>query len=153
MAELLVVMLIVGILAVVAIPTFLGQRVKGQDACAKAMAKEMFTATKAYQTEHNTLSGLTIADLHDTEESIVTSSGGNDCHAVGVGDGASSGECDTASTPGVVRFCVSSQSAGGTVFAVAELDGGTIYRSCTVPTGQSVPHGGCRGAGGLLGTW
>lgn len=37
--ELLVVILIIGILAAIALPAFLGQRSKGQDACAKAMVK------------------------------------------------------------------------------------------------------------------
>lgn len=152
--ELLIVILIVGILTAIAVPTFLGQRTKANDACAKAMTKEMFTATKAYQTEHNTLAGLTIDDLHENESSIVTSSSGaNSCFAIGVGYGPSSGSCDTGSTPGVVNFCVSARSTTGTEFTLAELDGGRIFRGCAVASGEQTPLGGCRGTGTTDGTW
>src|ERR671924_487625 len=41
--ELLVVMLIIGILAAIALPAFLGQRSKGQDSEAKSNARNMVT--------------------------------------------------------------------------------------------------------------
>ena len=46
--ELLVVILIIGILAAIAIPSFLNQRQKGQDACAKSMARTMQTSMETY---------------------------------------------------------------------------------------------------------
>lgn len=152
--ELLVVILIIGVLAAIAIPSFLGQRTKGQDACAKAMAKEMFTATKAYQTEHSTLAGMTLDDLRENEASIVTAAtGAISCAAIGVGYGPSSGSCDTGSTPGTVNFCVSASSESQSEFTIAEVDAGRTVRTCKVPFGEQTPLGGCKGNGAQDGSW
>jgi type IV pilus assembly protein PilA len=51
--ELLVVILIIGILAAIAIPSFLNQREKGQDTCAKTQARTMATAMETYYTGTN----------------------------------------------------------------------------------------------------
>src|SRR5689334_18465530 len=50
--ELLVVMLILGILAAIAIPSFLNQRSKAQDSDAKANARTAQTATETCATEN-----------------------------------------------------------------------------------------------------
>jgi type IV pilus assembly protein PilA len=52
--ELLVVILIIGILAAIALPAFLGQRTRAQDASAKSNARNMVSEMKAcYSTEQN----------------------------------------------------------------------------------------------------
>ena len=51
--ELLVVMLIIGILAAIAIPTFFNQKEKAQDTDGKAMAKSAQTAIETYATDNN----------------------------------------------------------------------------------------------------
>jgi type IV pilus assembly protein PilA len=51
--ELLVVMLIIGILAAIAIPTFFNQKEKAQDADAKSMAHAAQTAMETYSVDHN----------------------------------------------------------------------------------------------------
>ncbi len=53
LVELLVVMLILGILAAIAIPSFFNQRDKARDADAKATAKTAQTAIETYATENN----------------------------------------------------------------------------------------------------
>src|SRR3954453_23878940 len=77
--ELLVVILIIGILAAIAIPSFLNQRYKGQDACAKSMAKQMQTAAKTYQTDNNTYAGMSLASLTAIESTITGTTAGGNC--------------------------------------------------------------------------
>src|SRR5881394_3727011 len=52
--ELLVVILIIGILAAIALPAFLGQRAKGQDSAAKSDARNMVSQMESFYTEGNT---------------------------------------------------------------------------------------------------
>ncbi|HYH61321.1 MAG TPA: prepilin-type N-terminal cleavage/methylation domain-containing protein, partial [Solirubrobacterales bacterium] len=52
LVELLVVMLILGLLAAIAIPAFFNQRDKAHDADAKATAKTAQTAMETYSTDH-----------------------------------------------------------------------------------------------------
>jgi len=53
LVELLVVMLILGILAAIAIPSFLSQRDKAHDADAKAAARTAQTAAETFGTDHD----------------------------------------------------------------------------------------------------
>src|SRR5688572_447322 len=53
LVELLVVMLILGLLAAIAIPSFFSQREKAKDADAKAAARTAQTAIETFATDHN----------------------------------------------------------------------------------------------------
>ena len=55
--ELLVVILIIGILAAIALPTFLGQRAKSQDAAAKSDARNAVSQLESCFTDANTYVG------------------------------------------------------------------------------------------------
>jgi type IV pilus assembly protein PilA len=57
--ELLVVILIIGILAAIAIPAFVGQREKAQDAAAKSDVRNMVSEIEACFTEENQYVGCT----------------------------------------------------------------------------------------------
>ena len=56
--ELLVVILIIGILAAIALPAFLGQRAKGQDSSAKSDARNAVSQLESFYTEGNTYVGF-----------------------------------------------------------------------------------------------
>jgi type IV pilus assembly protein PilA len=154
--ELLVVILIIGILAAIAIPSFLNQREKGQDACAKSMARTMQTAMETYYLDNNTYVGAAPTALTGIENQIA----GGKCGAaatIATGDVATAGDATSAAScgtgaPGLDKYCVAASSSatsggtGGTVhtFTIGRDATGTITRFCG-PTAR----GGCVAAG----TW
>src|ERR1017187_5367045 len=74
--ELLVVILIIGILAAIAIPSFLNQKSKASDAAAKELAHSMQVATETYATDNSgSYVGLSLALLNQYEATIQTTSG------------------------------------------------------------------------------
>jgi len=70
--ELLVVIIIIAILAAIAIPTFLGQRQKAQDAAAKSLVRNGMTAIEASYVDNQTfaVATMTAAVLNAIEPSI-----------------------------------------------------------------------------------
>ena len=69
--ELLVVIIIIAILAAIAIPTFLGQRQKAQDAAAKSLVRNAMMAVESAYTDTRDFTDVTAAMLTDIEPSIV----------------------------------------------------------------------------------
>src|SRR4051812_49822107 len=59
--ELLVVILIIGILAAIALPAFLGQRAKGQDSAAKSDARNAISQMESCFVDNQTYQGCTLA--------------------------------------------------------------------------------------------
>ncbi len=68
--ELLVVVIIIGLLAAIAIPAFLGQRNKANDAAAKSLVRNGATAMEAYFSDGNSYAGATAANLRAIEPNI-----------------------------------------------------------------------------------
>src|SRR5204862_454443 len=60
--ELLVVILIIGILAAIALPNFLGQRTKAQDSSAKSDARNLVSQLESCYTDNNTYTGTGSGD-------------------------------------------------------------------------------------------
>src|SRR6195952_2799754 len=76
--ELLVVILIIGILAAIAIPSFLAQKNKANDASAKELARTAQTTAETVATDHNgDYSTVSAATLSAAEPSIPTVTGSN----------------------------------------------------------------------------
>jgi type IV pilus assembly protein PilA len=67
--ELLVVILIIGILAAIALPAFLGQRARAQDTGAKSAVREAQTAMETWYTDNQNYSA-TAPNLQDIEASL-----------------------------------------------------------------------------------
>ena len=71
--ELLVVVIIIGLLAAIAIPAFLGQRNKANDAAAKSLVRNGATAMEAYFSDGNTYVGADATNLRAIEPNIAWS--------------------------------------------------------------------------------
>jgi type IV pilus assembly protein PilA len=122
--ELLVVILIIGILAAIALPAFLGQRQKGQDSAAKSNARNMVSHIESCYTNNNSYTGC-----EDSED--VTSSG------LDIGTGPGQVQIVVASTADD-SYEIQAQSESDNVFTITKTDGGPVERTC-VTGGQ----GGC----------
>jgi type IV pilus assembly protein PilA len=69
--ELLVVILIIGILAAIAIPSFLNQKSKAQDSAAKSQVTTLQTAMETYGTDHNgSYEKATLEELQKIEPTL-----------------------------------------------------------------------------------
>jgi prepilin-type N-terminal cleavage/methylation domain-containing protein len=122
--ELLVVILIIGVLAAIAIPSFLNQKSKGYDASAKEMARAAQTAAEAYGTDHNgQYTNLTTKILHEYEitipENEAAAKGGAWLEAVGKA---------TASEFEVIAVAANTKDK----FTVLRKSTGDIERKCAV---------------------
>lgn len=114
LVELLVVMLILGILAAIAIPAFFSQRDKAKDADAKAVARSAQTAMETYSTDtaDGDYTGATNTQLIEIEPTL--SDAGADLVATGSGD----------------TYNIAMTSETDTVFSVTRDADGNITRTC-----------------------
>ena len=126
--ELLVVILIVGILAAIALPIFLGQDKKAKDADAKSAVRNMYSQVESCGTHGNDASydGCTTAFMLTQN--------------TGLNVGTGSGQVEVVSASGQ-SFQVRSQSKTGHTFTITRA-GTSVTRSCS-PAGQGAcPAGG-----------
>ena len=123
--ELLVVILIIGILAAIAMPAFLGQRQKAQDTEAKTAVRTAATAMKTFYTDNQTYVGATTAELQKIEPSLAQGQG-------------STLTATLLSTDG---YTVDVTSKTGNHFKVVEA-AGTANRTCTTASKAGCPAGG-----------
>jgi type IV pilus assembly protein PilA len=123
--ELLVVILIIGILAAIALPAFLNQRGKAQDAEAKSAVRTAQTAMETYYTDEQTYTGANEAAVEAIEPSLAD------------GAGASlvvSGQSDTG-------YVIAVESETDNVFTITKA-GSDVTRSCTAVSTYGCPSGG-----------
>lgn len=147
--ELMVVIVIIGVLAAFAVPSFISQRVKAQDACAKDLLRTAYSAAIVYSTENNgTFSGMTLARLNAIEGTIPTRAApiardrkgcwGSTNFAV-LRNAAANAGCATAVN--ATNVCFRIISASQVRYNLARVANGTVTRSCYVPRGRQ--RGGC----------
>ncbi|HEV2943762.1 MAG TPA: prepilin-type N-terminal cleavage/methylation domain-containing protein [Solirubrobacteraceae bacterium] len=130
--ELLVVILIIGILAAIAIPSFLNQKSKATDSAAKVQARTAETAGEAYSTDHNgEYKEMTVAELQGIEPSLSDTSKATltlvEPKFAGKG------------------YLVRSTSRTGATFSIERQENGAVSRTCT--PGSESNRGGCPSSG------
>jgi len=116
--ELLVVILIIGILAAIALPAFLGQREKGQDASAKSNARNA---------------------VSEVESCFTNEQDYGSCVTPGVLTGT--GIADTTVTESTGGYTVTAASDSPQSFNIVKNDG-AITRSCAPVDAGGCPKGG-----------
>jgi type IV pilus assembly protein PilA len=116
--ELLVVILIIGILAAIALPAFLGQRAKGQDATAKTDARNLVSEAESCYTTTEDYSACT---------TVVADAGLS-----------ATGNTNTFTAAGTTGYTIKSVSKSKNAFMVTR-DGttGAISRTCSVTGGTT----------------
>ena len=124
LVELLVVMLILGILAAIAIPSFFNQRDKGKDAQAKASARTTQTAIETYATDNQgSYATATPSALENIEPTL-------DATKI------------TLSGLGAQVYKVAYSSSTGNSFSIERLSNGNTKFDCTTHNQDGCPSDG-----------
>jgi type IV pilus assembly protein PilA len=118
--ELLVVILIIGILAAIALPNFLGQRTKAQDSSAKSDARNMVSQMESCYTDNNTYTG---------------------CPGSNTGLGSNVTATPTTTTTAGDGYKVVATSKSGNSFTITKAADGTTTRTCS-GSGGGCPSNG-----------
>jgi type IV pilus assembly protein PilA len=126
--ELLVVILIIGILAAIALPAFLGQQQKGQDSEAKANARNLVSQVESCSTDF-------AGDYTNCQTS------GTNLGVTGLSIGSGQGQVETTGAT-ATTYTVSALSKSNTHFTISKAANGTISRGCDQPN-----KGGCKAGG------
>ena len=114
LVELLVVILIIGILAAIALPAFMGQRTRADDTEAQQMLRTVATALLTYQTDAQTYDA-TRAELEALEPAV----------------GEATPHLDIAGTD--EGYEITETSRSDTTFTLIRAGDGSVTRSCSTP--------------------
>ena len=125
--ELLVVILIIGILAAIALPNFLGQRSRGQDAAAKSAARNMVSHVEACYTD-GAPGGYTACS---TPAQLGTN--------LGIEPGTGVGQY-TLKNVAAAAYTIEVKSESDNLFRITKT-AGVISRTCTAASASN--KGGC----------
>jgi type IV pilus assembly protein PilA len=124
--ELLVVILIIGILAAIALPTFLGQQKKGQDAAAKSDARNAVSQVESCFTDEQTYANCTWTGSTGPASMTDAKLGSN-----------------VVITGTVDSYVVTATSKSNNTFTITkDAATGAVARTCTAPNKGSCPSSG-----------
>jgi type IV pilus assembly protein PilA len=131
--ELLVVILIIGILAAIALPTFLGQQKKGQDASAKSDARNAVSQVESCFTDEQTYANCTWTGTTGPASMTDAKLGSNVVITSAAAD----------------SYVVKATSKSGNTFTITKATGtGAITRTCTTHA-----TGACKSSADADGNW
>jgi type IV pilus assembly protein PilA len=129
LVELLVVMLILGLLAAIAIPAFFNQRLKAQDAEAKAIVKTAQTALETLATDnHGSYGTADRPKLKAIEPTLSSASTGPNTITV--------------LTVAASTYTITVTSASGNTFSIQRLADGSQTHPCATAGSGGCPAGG-----------
>lgn len=130
LVELMIVVVIVGVLLAIAVPSFTGARARADDRAAESLVRDAFAAAKS--TDDQAYANLTLADVARTEPAVRFVDGATsadaDAHQVSLSVGTSAGDD---------FVIVVSRSRAGTCFAMVDHEHGA-------PAYQDTSAGPCR---------
>jgi type IV pilus assembly protein PilA len=129
--ELLVVILIIGILAAIAIPSFVGQKAKAVDAQAKELVRTAETTAETISTDSNGgYENVSKAELNKYEPTLHTVTSTTEAYLSAV-------------TSSKTTYSVTATSTNGDQFTISKSATGQITRQCASPIAKT----GCAGGG------
>ena len=119
--ELLVVILIIGILAAIALPSFLGQQKKGQDASAKSDARNAVSQIESCFSEEQDYSKCDAGNPNMEKPST----------NLNVVDGVPANAGEVGVTGTTNSYTIIAKSKSDTTFTISKSSSGTISRVCS----------------------
>jgi type IV pilus assembly protein PilA len=124
--ELLVVILIIGILAAIALPAFLSQRAKGQDADAKSGARNMVSQLES---------------CYSQDQSYANCASSQDVTQSGIPVGTNNGQVQLSGLTSD-DFVVTGHSNSGNKFTITKTNNGAPVRTCDTDGNGGCPSNG-----------
>ncbi len=128
--ELLVVILIIGVLAAIAIPSFLSTKGKAVDSQAKELARTAETTAESLATENSgSYEKVTTVELNAVEPTIRITSSPKEAYL-------------SATTHGKSEYSVTAKATNGDELTIAKSSAGVITRTCVSPVLKTGCSGG-----------
>jgi type IV pilus assembly protein PilA len=126
LTEVLVVLIVIGVLAAIALPMFIGQRGKSQDASAQSNARNMVSALES---------------CHANASSYASCDSSQDVVASGITTGTGTNQVDLASLSSN-GYRIEAKSASGNTYTISKSAGSPPTRTCSPTNKGSCPNSG-----------